>query len=86
MSDKATSKVTIEDLRPMLGQLNYQLRRMDKKISVHIQGETGTVMDVEVSDGSDWVFTCDSCGKEYKSLDKVPACPVCGTVEIGDGT
>ncbi len=86
MSEKATSKVTIQDLRPMLGRLNYQLRRMDKKIEVHVQGESDVIIDVRITDGSVWVFTCDSCGKEYKSLDKVPACPVCGTVEIGDGS
>lgn len=73
----------IEDLRPFLGQLNWQLRRIEKRISVNVEDD-GRIVGVELLDGQVWKIGCDSCGEEYTSTAKIPTCPKCGSVEGGE--
>ncbi len=73
--------ISIEDLRPMLGEINWQLRRINKCIAVDV--DDGLVVDVKLVEKQQWSITCDCCGKVYASYEKVPHCPQCGTAEIG---
>jgi rRNA maturation endonuclease Nob1 len=75
----------IQDLRPFLGQINWQLRRIEKRISVEVE-DGGAVLRVELLDGQVWTIGCDACGEKYSSTEKIPFCPKCGTPEPGDGS
>jgi hypothetical protein len=77
--------VKIDDLRPALGQLNWQLRRLGLSLQVRtsVRGD-GVVRAVtlEADPGDTWTATCDGCGLVYEpGRAAVPTCPTCGTAE-----
>jgi hypothetical protein len=75
----------IDDLRPHLGQLNWQLRRLGLSLQVRtsVRGD-GVVRAVTIeTPGEDtWTVTCDGCGLVYEpGRAAVPTCPTCGVAE-----
>jgi hypothetical protein len=74
----------IDDLRPHLGKLNWQLRRVGLGVAVVVETEDGTVKDAKIIPTAMGHVTCDQCGTPFEACqEKLPACPNCGTVETG---
>jgi len=79
---QATLKIS--DLRPMLGKLNWQLRRINKTIVVQtVSIDSEIVIDVTTRNYADWTVHCDRCDLEYAAgtHEKV-FCPRCDQEEI----
>lgn len=80
---KEIEPVRIEDLRPALGDLNWQLRRMNLAVTVTVR-DTGVVESVNVvpQNCSAWTITCNQCATVYAATqEKFPKCPTCGKLE-----
>jgi hypothetical protein len=78
------SDLLIEELRPMLGQLNRKLSKIGKSLRVHVDTDTERVVEVSVA-SSCWRITCDKCRFEFDpghgDLTLDVACPQCGTID-----
>ena len=83
--------LTMGDLRPHLGRLNWQLRRIGMSICVLATNVEGVPSDKWVIDNvylgpaHSWNATCDDCGTQYEINREVdPKCPNCGKLEEYD--
>lgn len=80
----AEEPLRIEDLRPELGRLNYQLRRIGLNVRVYV--DDGVVVRAElVGDASAWYVDCAFCGTRYDPARAAkPTCPQCGLADVDD--
>lgn len=75
--------LNIKDLRPYLGKLNWELRRIKLAIAVSTDKDSGEVVRVQVIPSQEWTVTCDGCGnKFFCKHEQYPKCPKCGIVEV----
>lgn len=76
--------LTIHDLRPHLGRLNWQLRRLGLKVQAVCDG--AEVLGVEVKWSPDgWFVDCEGCGLRYKAGREAEVkCERCQRVEEGE--
>jgi hypothetical protein len=76
----AEAPVKIEDLRPHLGALNWQLRRLGLSLQVRmsVRGD-GVVRTAELVAEQPWTVTCEGCAAVYDpGRAAMPTCPGCG--------
>jgi hypothetical protein len=83
MENIEDAPLTIHDLRPYLGRINWQLRRLNTGLVVTVD-ENEHVKSVCLADSQNWIITCDQCANEYESVQRIPICPQCGFAEANE--
>lgn len=75
----ALDPLSMEDLRPHLGELNWQLRRAGIAIGV-LEDSNGRVTEIQLAPDTNWTITCDACSLRFEDLERerFPKCPACG--------